>query len=878
MSKNWMSIAAIATVFAICSHSTIVVAQAPQQFMDFFGVINQAIVSNAQSQWQAVSNGERECLEQLLQAGGVNIQGLINQGVLPSDPRISTQRRQCRQDVVSRDPSTRAQLQPYKVGAIQLGSIINPQAQAGFNCKQSDRFLAFHWCTKKEGGSEKRGKYDAYYTVMSGENGEVVYANRYQEPAFFAEAEVNEEIQNISRRYGAPNRNENQQSATGRTMFIATWGALELQQVEDDAIEVFKSDKTPGDGLFADYIGNFVTSANEGLPIFRIAGGPGFAYIGHYKSNGRGTLRFFAADASRYMNESPSTVAANTPVGNDIAKSWRLIDVNVKTCVNRLLQTVGQSIDMLIAHGVAASDAQVSPHLSKCQNISSHDLMRNFDCVLDVGPTRCDEAYVLASAQTTPLTTEQVTTAFLSDHKIGKTQIENSEARNKRLVAVADSRKAMIAEEGLKKLRPLLNPDNKLNFGKATELRKQIEGARSNPRTTEQDLEKLNASASDLLKAYNEENERLRIIEEGWASRGEAKVSGQGSEASEKAARINAYYDILEKQLRDLIGGQADGAIGQQFRKNANTSFDKFRTDFFTSATKDACKKANAVFTCSVEGVFKLGSLKSEVQKIMGAANKSYRFILGYEETDSAPTRFLIDKIRAEFVNSGYIIIAKSGEEEARAQGKFDYYLNILDIEYDDSASDVGSIGGAGTNLFENYILKARVKLLDNKKDPVARQELANVPVINTKRVARDTAMPRDVRRNQLLPMQASELARQIYRDVSARLLKLANAQGIGENGTGVLAPGHYSIKIVGLTQRDREKIRALRNAVSKVLPGTETMEDPNGTNDKSVEIRFEHTGKFDPADLVDAIYLIFKESKTFKFRNEGNNSFVGSL
>jgi hypothetical protein len=662
-------------------------------------------------------------------------------------------------------------------------------------------------------------------------------------------------------------------------MLIATWGALELQKVEDDdAIQVFKSDKTPSDGLFADYMGNFVTSANEGLPIFRITGGPGFAYIGHYKANGRGTLRFFAADASRYMNGSSPTVGSNSPPGNESAQSWRLIDANVKFCVNRLLQQGGESIDMLIAHGMAASDPQLSPSISKCQVISSQNLMRNFDCVLDVGPTRCDEAYVLAGALTTPLTTEQVTTALLSDDKFGKAPIENPEARNKRLAAVVESRKATIADEGLKKLRSLLNPDNKFNFGKATDLRKQIDDARSNSRTTEQDLEKLNASASDLLQAFNEEAERLRMKKEEMLSRGEAEVSGQGSGASEKAARINAYYDIFEKQLRDLIDGQADGPIGQQFRKNANASFDKFRMDFFTSATKDVCNKTGAVFRCSVDGVFKVGSLKSEVQKFMETANKSYRFILGYEETDNAPTRFLIDKIRAEFVNSGYIIIAKSGEEEARTKGNFDYYLNILDIEYDDSASDVGSIGGAGANLFENYILKARVKLLDNKKDPAARQELANVPEINTKRVPRDTAMPRDVRRNQLLPMQANELARQIYRDVSARLLALANAPGIGANGTSVLAPGQYSIKIVGLTQRDREKIRALRNAVSKVLPGTETMEDPNGTNDKSVEIRFEHAGKFDPSDLVDAIYPIFKESKTFKVRYEGNNSFVGSL
>uniref|UniRef100_UPI003F9D3F98 hypothetical protein n=1 Tax=Rhodoblastus sp. TaxID=1962975 RepID=UPI003F9D3F98 len=281
---------------------------------------------------------------------------------------------------------------------------------------------------------------------------------------------------------------------------------------------------------------------------------------------------------------------------------------------------------------------------------------------------------------------------------------------------------------------------------------------------------------------------------------------------------------------------------------------------------------------------FKLGTLKSDVQRIMSATvsapEKNYRFILGYQETDNEATRYLIDSIRAEFVNSGFKVIARGAEEQAEAQGEFDYYLNILDISYDDGQSDIGSVGGAGRSVFENYVLKARIKLLDNKKDSSARQELANVPVLNTKRVPRDVQTPKEVRRSQLLPMQATELARQVYRDISARLLTIATPQaGAPSSGGNIKLVGQYSVKIVGLTQRDREQIRALRNAVTKVLPGTETIVDPDGTNDKSVEIRFEHPDKFDPEDLVDAIYGVFKDhKKTFKVRYEGNNSFAGSL
>ena len=237
----------------------------------------------------------------------------------------------------------------------------------------------------------------------------------------------------------------------------------------------------------------------------------------------------------------------------------------------------------------------------------------------------------------------------------------------------------------------------------------------------------------------------------------------------------------------------------------------------------------------------------------VSAREKNYRFILGYEETDNEVTRFMIDSIRAEFVNSGFKVIARGAEEQAEARGDFDYYLNILDINYDDDQSDVGSVGGAGASVFENYVLKVQVKLLDNNKDVSARQELANVPLINTKRLPRDTQMPKEARRSQLLPAQAKELARQVYSEINARLLTIVASQEATTSADHTKLAEQYSITIAGLTQRDREKIRALRNAVTKALPGTSTTVDPEGTNEKSVEIHFDHPEKFDPEDLVDA-------------------------
>ena len=566
-------------------------------------------------------------------------------------------------------------------------------------------------------------------------------------------------------------------------------------------------------------------------------------------------------------------------------KAWATVDATVNLCAEHALKRSGQSIEILATQKVGPADPPAAPIMSQCQLISSQNLLKNVVCAIDGSNSRCDEAYVLESAMTTPLTGDQLVIALIAGQSIGKAQIEIATAKAARLAAIAQRRKAALAEQGIKRLAPLLDPANKFSFGKATDLRRQIDAARVNPKSTEADLLKLESATRSLVDANIAEIERQRVRLQDMASRGEVPISGQASGPNQKSARIEVYSQVFDRQLRDFLGNQVDGDIGQQFRKQANANLDKFRSDYFTGATKDTCKKESNSFVCSIDGVFKAGTLKTEVQKIMSATlsapDKSYRFILGYEEKDGEERRFLIDSIRAEFINSGYKIIAKGAEDQARERGEFDYYLNILDISYNDGSSDVGSIGSSGASVFENYVLNARVKLLDNNKDPAARQELANVPVINTKRLPRDSQTPKDARRSQLLPMQASELAKQIYRDISARLLTLNTGdKGSVSAQTGrVKMQGQYSIRIQGVTQRDRDKIRALRNAVTKVLSGAETHVDPDGTNDKSVEITFEYSNKFDPEDLVDAIYDVFKErKKTFKVKYEGNNSFSGSL
>ena len=51
-------------------------------------------------------------------------------------------------------------------------------------------------------------------------------------------------------------------------------------------------------GLLIDLIGNLTRSAQEDLPVYRIAGSAGFVWVAGSDHKGRGVLRFAAVDAS----------------------------------------------------------------------------------------------------------------------------------------------------------------------------------------------------------------------------------------------------------------------------------------------------------------------------------------------------------------------------------------------------------------------------------------------------------------------------------------------------------------------------------------------------------------------------------------------------
>ena len=224
--------------------------------------------------------------------------GTANAQLRPSDPLAS-------------------QVPTYAVEGIALGSRVRFDSSMSreYKCGPSEQFDGFTWCQKTLRGSEWRGPFEATYSILHSKDGTVVYANRYQQPAFFDPSETEREIQGYSRRFGGSpriTRMPNRSRTSGAIM--ATWGKVELELLDSDSIKLFGEGKSPKKGLLIDFLGNFARSAQEGLPIYRIVGGAGFVRVGSFDQRGRGIVRVAVVDAST-LQPNPGLVSAQPLTG-----------------------------------------------------------------------------------------------------------------------------------------------------------------------------------------------------------------------------------------------------------------------------------------------------------------------------------------------------------------------------------------------------------------------------------------------------------------------------------------------------------------------------------------------------------------------------------
>jgi hypothetical protein len=277
-------------------------AQGPDEFLRTFGTITQpATVQAMQAAWAKLPSTQVGCINDALHHQGGSVEALIRRGVLPSDPRLANERSNCQKQFEEAQP-TGSQRSVYAVRGMALGATVpfGSSAYKEYECVPSDQFDGFTWCQKTRQEKERRGTFSATYSILHSRDGVAVYVNRYQEPAFFGANEADNDIQQYSRKLGEPPRITRMPDRAGfPTGILASWGKVELEPLDDDNIKALaEGRRLTTKGYFIDFIGDFNRSAKDGLPIYRLSGGPGFVWVASFDQKRRGTLRLTAVDAS----------------------------------------------------------------------------------------------------------------------------------------------------------------------------------------------------------------------------------------------------------------------------------------------------------------------------------------------------------------------------------------------------------------------------------------------------------------------------------------------------------------------------------------------------------------------------------------------------
>jgi tetratricopeptide (TPR) repeat protein len=189
----------------------------------------------------------------------------------------------------------------YIIDGLALGAKVHfgSKAYKEYQCVPSETYPGFTWCQNKENDSERRGDFTAWHSILHDKDGTVVYVNRYQEPAYWSEDEINSDIRYYTKKIGEGPRNIiHIPSHQGTIGVIATWGDISVQPIDAERRNLVASGQNL-QMILADLIGDYIKSAKENLPLYIVTGGPGFVWVATKKYT-KGTLKFTALNPSLF--------------------------------------------------------------------------------------------------------------------------------------------------------------------------------------------------------------------------------------------------------------------------------------------------------------------------------------------------------------------------------------------------------------------------------------------------------------------------------------------------------------------------------------------------------------------------------------------------
>jgi uncharacterized protein YecT (DUF1311 family) len=218
----------------------------------------------------------------------------------------------------------------YAVDDIRLGSVVGNPELRDFDCVASSQYPGLTACRRQTTERTRRRRMSVSTSLLHAADGSVVYIGQSIEPVSIGNATADEEIARLSETLGKTTLLPMQDSRSGRNGIVASWGAVSLQPLEPERLTALAAGSDDKSDLLIDHIGDPQRSAQLGLPVYRLNGGPGYVWAASSGRRGRGSLRMIAIDASR-LPGSVATTASSPPVQTVAAAAQDGKDALVET-------------------------------------------------------------------------------------------------------------------------------------------------------------------------------------------------------------------------------------------------------------------------------------------------------------------------------------------------------------------------------------------------------------------------------------------------------------------------------------------------------------------------------------------------------------------
>jgi len=210
--------------------------------------------------------------------GSFTIRSLSNSAEkLVPEPQTSQFPFQKQQEVQNRSQTDISASSPYVVDGLVLGGkvMLESEMYKQYHCAPSE-YAGLVWCQKQR--TERPDRIEVIFSnsILHKQNGTIVYANRYIEPAFFGADDIKGELDRLSVKFGDSPRQLPMPSRDKiPNAIIAIWGKIELIQLNTAEASVVASGGSPHRGILVSFLGDLQRSAKLGVPVYRLAGGPG---------------------------------------------------------------------------------------------------------------------------------------------------------------------------------------------------------------------------------------------------------------------------------------------------------------------------------------------------------------------------------------------------------------------------------------------------------------------------------------------------------------------------------------------------------------------------------------------------------------------------